>query len=185
MHKIWFKSKIIAVIALCLASLSTQAGVIDFSVFPSDGEISGAPGSTVGWGYSITNNSSNYVVTTAINADLFQYGVPLSIFDFPVINPGSTVTKAFSVDISGLFQFLVSNDSPIDFINSGLFILSSEFYTNDPLENGSFISSANDVVAFYSIKTVENTSSVPEPASLILLLAGLSILGVRNIRSRF
>lgn len=178
--------KSFGIIIVCVSVMASvaHAALVDFSVFPNNGDVSGEPGTTVGWGYSITNNSSNYLVTTSINADLFQYGMPLAIFDFPVIAPGSTVMETFSVDTSGLFQLLWDIDAPLGFVNAGLFYLSSYFYTNDPLLGGTFISSADDVVSAYSATTREATASVPEPTTLSLLLAALLALGVHSFRSK-
>lgn len=174
----------IFVVCMSVIASASHAALIEFSVFPNSGDVAGAPGTTVGWGYSITNNSSSYLVTTAINADLFQHGMPLAIFDFPVIAPGDTILEAFAVDTSGLFQLLWDIDAPLGFVNSGLFFLSSDFYTNDPLLGGVFISSAEEVVAAYSAIAQEAAAPVPEPSTWSLLLITLLALGIHSFRVR-
>lgn len=123
MKNILKKSFGVVVVCASVMASTAHADTLVFNVSPSNGDISGAPGTTIGWGYSITNNSSNYLVTTAINADVFQYSMPLAIFDFPVVAPGSTATEGFAIDSSGLFQLSLDVDIPLGFVNSGLFFL--------------------------------------------------------------
>ena len=49
-----------------------------FSVTPTNGAISGTAGSTIGWGYSITNSSStDWLVTSDLTASPFANGTPV------------------------------------------------------------------------------------------------------------
>src|ERR1700682_6143025 len=89
-------------VTMSFVMFAAQAGadVVDFSIIPVDGNISGAPGSTIAWGYSITNESStNWLVTTALDVDVFLKGVPTFLFDFPVLYAGTTVTVPYDASI--------------------------------------------------------------------------------------
>src|SRR5947209_3345811 len=66
------------------------ADVYDFALLPADGVISGDAGSTIGWGYSLTNRSSDkWLVTTGLSADPFIASQSKSLFDFPDLAPGT------------------------------------------------------------------------------------------------
>ena len=64
--------------------------------------IQGNPGDTIGWGYSITNTSADFLLPMNLDAGPFPTGMtPLNIFDFPVVAPNSTVTLDFSAIVTG------------------------------------------------------------------------------------
>src|ERR1039458_9152866 len=118
-----------------------------FGTIPADGKISGAPGSTVGWGYTITNQSSTlWLVTTAMNSGPFVSSSPDLLFDFPVIDPGATVTVAYDPSIgAGLYDLVWDTSAPPGFSNSGDFTLSADWWTGDPSGTGVFLANAPDV----------------------------------------
>lgn len=147
------------------------AGTLDFSVLPTTGHLPGAPGSTIGWGYSLTNESStDWLVTTALNTGPFLHAVPTLVFDFPVLNPGASVTVPFDFSVStGLFELTWDSSAPIGFSNSGNFVLSAEWWTGDPFLDGLFITTAPDTMQPYSATVVV----APEPQPWMLLASGI------------
>jgi hypothetical protein len=152
-----------------------------FDTTPVSGDITGAPGETVGWGYTISNlDDANWLVILNSNADVFENGTPdASIFDYPILAPGGTVTVPYVYDptgSTGLYEFTWNPDtSVIGFANSGSFILSAEFWNVDPLsELEPVIFQATDKSAPYSVTATSPVSSVPEPATLLLLSSGLA-----------
>lgn len=179
--------KILLGAALTLAAVSVaQADSFTFSTLPLNGALSGAPGATLGWGYSITNQSTtNWLVLTNLSADLFQYGNPGAfIFDFPIIAPLSTVTVAYnSLNGTGLFEFTWDANAPAGFTNSGAFLLSGEFWDGDPLAGGNFVGFAPDQSAAYSVSVAAGTTPVPEPSTLLLVTTGLVAAGLHRRKS--
>jgi hypothetical protein len=170
---------------LCLAS-PLCADSITFSLLPSDGNVSGPPGSLVGWGYSLKNDSSaDWFSSTNLNSDSFSNGTPTLLFDFPNVGPGATVTEAFDpVSSIGLFELQWDPSAPVGFVNSGNFVLSGQWWDGDPLNGGNFIANATDTLSPYSA-TVTGSSSVPEPSSFLLLASGIvAIIGWRSVRNR-
>jgi len=160
------------VLMLLVAGAAHADGVVSFSALPTD--ISGSPGSTVGWGYSITNNTGDWLETTLVNQGLFQHGSFSSLFDYPVIAPGATVTENFvftgtGTDI-GLAEFTWDANAPAGFVNSGLFVLSYELFSTDPIldPNAIDLGPGADISTPYSV-TVSSTA-IPEPGSLYLSL---------------
>ena len=103
-------------------------------LIPSDGNVSGLPGSLVGWGYSLMNNDpSNWFMSTDLNADSFLNGPPTLLFDFPILAPGGSVTEAFDpVNSMGLFELPWDPSAPDGFVNSGNFTLSGQWFDGDP-----------------------------------------------------
>ncbi len=166
-------------LAVLLAFLGSRAAFGDsfqFTVIPSNGTIAGAPGSTVGWGYSITNQSSaDWLVTTNLAADSFLHGTPNLLFDFPNIAPGQTVTEAFDANtLVGLYKLKWDANAPPGFANDGLFILSAQWWDGDPTNGGNYIADSPDATAPYSAVVASNT--IPEPKSSILFAFGMGTM---------
>jgi hypothetical protein len=167
-----------AVLAISVCPLPGFADTVSFSLIPADGNVSGPAGSTVGWGYSITNQSAtNWLLTSALSADSFTFGTPTLVFDFPVLAPGSTALEAFdSVSDAGLYGLTWDLAAPNDYTNYGSFTLSTQWWGGDPFNGGSFISDAPDSVQTYSATVTENTTTTPEPSTLSLTLPLLALI---------
>lgn len=175
-----FRTLILASFVVLGIGVAEAAPLYSFDLIPQQSVVVGAPGMTIGWGYSLVNNSSDYFVPTAINGDVFANGAPLSLFDFPVVAPNSTAFEAFVANSSGLFQLTWDDAAPLGFVNAGFFSLSADFYSGDPLAGGTFLRTADDSFAGYSA-TVGPTA-IPEPVTLATFVLGL--LGVAWLRSR-
>jgi hypothetical protein len=164
-------------LGVLLAARAARADSLTFTVLPPD--VSGPAGSTVGWGYSITNNSTtDYLDISGIDSDLFLAtdGTPdASIFNFPNVAPGQTVTQVYDpADGLGLFQFTWNAGLPAGTMETGVFTLYGAFCdTSDPtcVDDGS-VPQGTLATAAYSA-TVSAGMTVPEPASLLLLSMGL------------
>jgi hypothetical protein len=170
---------VLMIVALASSALAVspaaRADTYTFATLPVNGAISGAPGSTIGWGYSITNQSTaDWLVLTNLSSDVFQNGTPLSVFDFPILAPSTSVSLMFDpIAVAGLFQLTWDSTAPIGFVNSGTFIASADFWKGDPLNGGTFLMNAADQSASYSA-TVTGATPVPEPGTLLLLITGLA-----------
>lgn len=157
-----------------------------FTVLPASGAIAGAPGETIGWGYSLVNYSlTDWLVVGFPSTDAFVNATPdASVFDFPILAPNTTVTRAYDPAFNqGLFQITWNDDAPLGSVNEGLFTLSADFYDADLFDGGQFLYSADPQTAAYSATLV--AKQVPEPATLVLSGVGLALAGiVRQRRSR-
>jgi len=165
MKKSALSSILAAASLLLLGSGSAFADAISLTLIPATGDVSGRAGSTVGWGYNITNDTSNWLVTMSLSPDVFQNGTPDTIFDFPALAPSSSVTANFVADVSGLYQLTWDTTAPAGFVNSGTFVLSSDYYNGDPSVGGMDIGAAPDLRAAYSA----TVSSLAEPPAALLL----------------
>lgn len=171
--------------AVLLLPLSVCAGSFSFTLVPVSGDISGPPGSTIGWGYTLTNDTALWIQPMGVSADAFLNGTPNVLFDFPAVAPGSFVTLNFSLVATGacsfppcgLYSLTWDTTAPVGFVNSGSFIVSSDFYSGDPNNGGTDLGPAPDASAAYSA-TVTG-SGTPEPSSLTLMVSGLAGLGLR------
>lgn len=163
--------------AVCCSIAPLCADSVTFSLLPSDGNIFGPAGSLIGWGYSLTNDSTaDWFMATNLDAGSFANGTPTSLFDFPILGPGQTVTETFDpINGIGIYELAWDSSAPTGFINSGDFVLSGQWWGGDPLSGGSYIADAPDTSLAYSA-TVSGTSTVPEPSSFFVLACAMGIL---------
>jgi len=180
---------ILSVLALAVLFV-TAPGLCDdisLTLIPASGNVFGPPGSTVGWGYTVTNNTAEWIQTMNVSPDPFQNGTPNLIFDFPAVAPDTSVTLDFSLVATsscafppcGLYELTWDSTAPRGFVNSGTFTVSSDFFSAQPGTPGATdLGPAPDASAAYSA-TVTGTQVVPEPSSLLLLVSGLGVSVVR------
>ncbi|HLK66556.1 MAG TPA: hypothetical protein VKU19_24145 [Bryobacteraceae bacterium] len=168
----------ILVTGLLLLSTGPLSADAVFTLLPPDGNVFGAPGSLVGWGYSLTNTDpSDWFMSSDLNSDSFSNGTPTLIFDFPILAPGATVTEVFDpVNSIGLFELQWDPSAPAGFVNSGNFVLRGQLWDGDPLNGGSFIADAIDTAVAYSATVSSSTTSTPEPSCALLLSSGIALL---------
>jgi hypothetical protein len=167
-------ASILAAVLILLASGSAFADAISLTLIPANGEVWGPRGSTVGWGYTITNDTSNWLVTMALGANVFQNGTPDTSFDFPAVAPDTSVTVDFVANVSGLYQLTWDASAPLGFVNTGTFILSSDYFNGDPTMGGTDIGPAPDLTAAYRV------SDTPEPPGALLLSTGVLLIWGRK-----
>lgn len=185
-----FRKQWLLLATLLIAAPQAWADSWTFSLNPPGGAISGAPGSTVGWGYTVTNQSvTNWLVLSGLNADPFLHATPdASLFAFPIIAPGATFAVVYNpTTLEGLFQITWDATAPVGFTNIGVFVLTGQFWDADPLAGGNFVSLALDLTAGYSAAvSVPATTPVPEPATLLLTALGAAgvLLRRRTLKRR-
>ncbi|MGH9720501.1 MAG: hypothetical protein ACRD8O_09825 [Bryobacteraceae bacterium] len=159
---------------------------------PVGGSISGTAGSTIGWGFTITNLTDYAVVTSAD----FQPPTPLGTFtdfiaqfNFIVVGPppeSPVVSQVFDdVLKTGIGSFAINPGAlPGQFAN-GLIVLTYDLYSrspNDPNFNPSTdtISVGNLLNADASVTVAE----IPEPATWLFAAGGLTALLLSRFRRR-
>lgn len=163
-------------LAICLSALpSLAADVYTFSISPAE-TVSGPGGepTLTGWGYALQNQSStDWLVTTGLNAGTFLYATPQLLFDFPDLAPRAGVAVPYDpITPAGLYQILWNQDTPPGFVNSGTFTLSAQWWSGNPTNGGTLIGTAPSTSVPYSA----SLTPVPEPGTLGL--AALVLLGL-------
>jgi hypothetical protein len=168
-----------AAVLLLAAAPSWAAEIYTFSLIPANGKIAGAPGETIGWGYTIDNESeTQWLVTTGLSSGAFVYGVPDLLFDFPILAPGASVTVPFdAAGFTGLMALTWDTTAPRA-TETGKFLLSAEWWSGDPFDTGEFVSNAPDADASYSAQVV------PEPATNAMICLSLAALAAVRMRRR-
>jgi hypothetical protein len=166
--------KILFADSLLSAVQAMPAEIYDFRVLPEGGAIAGAPGSTIGWGYSIHNESTSlWLVTTGLDLGVFHHGTPNFLFDFPAVAPGDSVTVPFDqAGATGLAGLTWGSSAPPGFTNSGTFALTAQWSSGNPIGSGHFQFAAPDSDQPYS------ATVVPEPATVTLIALPLLWFGV-------
>jgi hypothetical protein len=136
-----------------------------FALIPADGDIVGAPNSTIGWGYTLQNqDTTDWLVVTTLNAAPFLFATPeASVFDFPILAPGADLSVPFDpIAMTGLYGLTWDQNVANGFVNNGLFVLTLDWWSDDPFAGGIFLQSAPDATASYS------ATAVPEPSTAAL-----------------
>ena len=188
--------KIIALLILLCSLLvtgasSAQARRTDdfiFELLPADGTISGQQGEAVGWGYKVTNLSTEKWLLggSIISISPFLHSQTTSLFGYPIVAPSTTVEVPYN-GVQGIVKVEWDADAPIGFTNSGIFEFEGNWYDGDPYDSinpGNFIESAGIREKPYAV-TVVKVGAVPEPSFSVLLIAGgLSGFGLLALRRR-
>ncbi|HKW99166.1 MAG TPA: PEP-CTERM sorting domain-containing protein [Bryobacteraceae bacterium] len=177
-------------LGLLLITSPSRADSLTFKVIPPD--VSGPAGTTVGWGFSITNaiTSADFLDISGIDSNLFSSanGTPdASIFPFPNLAPGDTATQLYDpVGQLGLFQFKWNSGLSVGTTESGQFRLLGAFC--DPAvdqfcaEDNTVASAVLASVGYSATVSPSGVAAVPEPSSVGLLLAGIGSLLVLRKR---
>lgn len=168
------------VIAFVLCLTIPAKGAATFDLLPPSGHIVGSPSLTIGWGYTLSNMStSEWLVPTGLNSSGFQYGHPISLFDFPVLGPGSFVLTPYFEGISGLMEIRLNDDVPPDVVDEGFFTVQAEWWSDDPAAGGIFVRVAEDLLTPYSV----GVQAVPEPSTAgPTVIGGLGIILTMKLR---
>lgn len=167
-----------------LFAATSYADTFTFSTIPPSGNIAGEAGSTLGWGYSVTNDSlTQWLVFNSVSVDgQFFNGTPnAGVFDYPFVAPNTTITTAYD-GTNGLYEFTWDAGAPAGSFNSGNFVLSAEWWSGNPFDEvapGEFLDSIPDFSVPYSVSVPAscNCTPVPETSSFQTLACGIAGIG--------
>ena len=171
----------LAVFGCLIASMgiSRPAAAASITFTTSSATVSGSNGSTVGFGYTIVNNTADFYQPTSLNAGSFSIGTPNSIFDYPEVAPNTTVTESFTTVTGascptpdcGLFEIKLTGMAGQS--NSGVFDISGELFA-DQAETMD-LGAAPELSQSYGV-TVTSSTVTPEPSYFLVfcsILTGL------------
>ena len=194
------KKRMLVIGLFLLAGCASMAfgDTVTLTLIPANGMISGRPGQTVGWGFTLTNDTDYLLVTAAdFCSDVNCFNHPsdgsftdfIAQFNFIVVGPPpekSTVSQPFNASLlTGVGSFLVSPSATPGELIAGLIVLTYDLYSvspNDPNFNPNIdtISTGNLISTDAEVKV----STIPEPGTLLLLLSGLGLSWLARLRRR-
>lgn len=170
---------VMAILALLHVSQAGAATV--FELDPASGALSGAPGATVGWGFSLTNDAGFLVVTGAT----FESGTTLGTFtDFisapgnffvvgPVPEPDKVVQPFNAANQTGLGSFHIDPTATVNTTISGQLVLTYDLFARSP-NDPNFNPDTDTQSLGNRLSQQASISIVPLPASIWLMLWGLT-----------
>jgi hypothetical protein len=200
MHKKFF----LILFAACLISIPAARAEAVLTLDPADGAIGGPAGSTVGWGFTFSNDTGYALITGS------QFCAPTS-----TMLPDGCVAVALNIgtylDFAGALPNVIGPSPEIPFVSqtfdnslqtgigsfsldpsatgtvSGLLVLSYDLYSDDPNDPNRSLNdeiSADNAVAAPASVTVGPVTETPEPEYLPLLGAGslAAVLYRRRLR---
>jgi hypothetical protein len=180
-----------------LFGLSTMASASPIIVLnPADGSVSGAPGSIVGWGFTVFGDSADWVSVT--NVSLLNETNPLGTFneymgvyggptDF-AIAPGTNWNMTFSPGPfptvgTGVGEYDISPAAVPGSQDMGEFVIDYDIFDGDPLLGGNQINTvplmmltANGNLPAFTINIVPEPSAALEFAAGLISLAAFGVL---------
>lgn len=167
--------------------------------------ISGAPGSTIGWGVDISSDTY-WLIVTSVQSTFAQFPGGLSssattpvedyltgYFSTNTVSPGNPLNMPFVPSTAGL-GFSIRPDAVVGTTEFGEIVLNYILFDGDPNGNGSpnqvdeqgSLSSSDIVVRLgANVTAVEAKSEVPEPGTTLLLGFGLAqVAAIGYLRRR-
>jgi hypothetical protein len=175
-------SLMLAALLLCSAAVAADP----LTITPTSAAISGFAGSTIGWGFTLTNNDNTntyYVVpfgsdfcpgaiSSPCDTGIGAYTDIISGSVFEVA-PGDTVTQNFDNSIPTGWGSITLDSNLAPQTVTGTLVLYYGVYVGD-FTNGNQVGGTDEFDFAGASVTVE--SPIPEPASLLLLASGLGAL---------
>lgn len=180
--------KQLSLILLWAASL-TAAPVLTLT---PGGALTGAAGTTVGWGFTLTPDDAEWITVTGSfvlsesNGSLGVYGDLIGSQGGPVggllpPSPQPDWVQDFDLGLfTGLGYYAIDPLAAAGAVNSGTIRVLYERFSDDPTQCGDcFVASGEWDVEF--TVTVEDTS-VPEPGTWMLIATGAGAVLIRRMR---
>jgi PEP-CTERM motif len=195
--------RILQVLLLSLVVASVCTATATLTLNPVNGAVTGAPGQSVGWGFTISDDTFWLVVTgtdfcSSFNTsphDVFPCTNPVpggtytdfTQFNFVVSAPNSpdTSQQNFSYnppcanpgDCTGTGAFTIDSSTPFG-TYSGVIVVDYDLYSGDPSGGGTLIQQDNFITANASVTVA------PEPGTWLLMGSALAGLGLARFRKR-
>jgi hypothetical protein len=188
----------ITAVALTVTVRTAYATAV-IALDPADGVVSGAPGVTVGWGFTITNGNywvaiDSVVIENETSPVSGPSGGFTSYMDLlggstdGVTAPDQTWTLSFTPGSpgTGVGQYVIDPGTPPGAVDSGDFLIYYDEFSDDPNTCGSCyldtlqMFDANGNAPAFTIDVVGSSTTTPEPAAGLFVAIGCAaIIGIR------
>ena len=167
------------------------------TIVPPDGGLSGAPGSVVGWGFTLTNDAGFLVVTNSFfqadpaSPNLIGQYTDIVSSSFVVVGPGSLAQPSLSQPFdngagTGLGGFIIYPFAVVGNSTAGNIVVNYDLFSVSP-NDPNFDPELHTVSTGQALLTrakVTVVSDVPEPSFQLPVGIVLCISGLRFWRSR-
>jgi len=190
--------KLLTTLALFLAIAgSAFADNVSLDLQPATGSLTGTPASVVGWGFSLTNTTNDFlVVANSLFCESTQTPVSstcsprLGVYsdiiagNATVVDPGGRVTQAFSPDgSSGLGSFSIWSSATTGQTDTGSIFIIYDLFDADPFSQpAKQIGGDQTVSSAVAVNVGVPAATAPEPA--LPLIGGLAALSILTLGRR-
>jgi PEP-CTERM motif len=178
-----------------LATVGSASNVTTLTLNPTDGALQGQPGQSVGWGFTIQDDTFWVTVVKTAFCSTFSGGLPcdpvsngtymdFTPFNFVDSQPSSmggpdTSQQTFdALSNLGTGSFTIAASTPIGAFMSGTIVIDYNLYDGDPTNGGVPQGGENFMTKMGSVLVVP----IPEPGTLLLM--GTALAGVWLLRRR-
>lgn len=179
--------------AFAACAVSAPVPVPTLTLLPSSGNLAGNPGAVVGWGFTLTYSApSDWVVLTGsqftgspVYGTYVDY-LSLGNAPFYVAGPApesATVQQAWSGSPLGLGEFDINSTAATGVSITGNIVVHYSIFSQDP-NSPTFNPDTSTVVADATLTEAARVNVSPEPASLLMMSAGLMPLAWAGWRRR-
>jgi hypothetical protein len=172
--KCFAKRSVLTLMAAVAFAVGAYADDLSFTLIPASGSVAGAPGQAVGWGFTLTDTGSDYVILDSSSLTINPvYGNYVDYIDnqFYVAGPdeGATINSPWNQSAqTGTGEFDLY---PTDNINSltGTITVLYDLYSGDPNPFSQYYDPDAVWLGAGTFSDPIQVDITPEPASWILL----------------
>lgn len=173
-------------LGVCLTAGASAAPIL--TLLPADGIIPGPQGTTVGWGFNLVSDQTNWTLITAVQMNVAVIGTFEDYLSAWVgtnafaLAPGTgPLVQAFAAGIpgttaTGLAAVTIAANAPVGPF-SGSIGISYELYDDDPFTGGSLVATGLEFTPAFTIDVTDAVAVVPEPQAALLVAAALGLGG--------
>jgi PEP-CTERM motif len=158
---------------------NVRAAEITLASDPASGIIAGMPGQTVGWGFTITNTSSDFLIVSGTDflppSPLGSFEDYISQYQFVLVGPGMTpVSQTFDAGLqTGVGSFTISPTATNGDVISSVVTIYYDLYSVSPFDPN-FDPDADAVSFGNTLAFNAEVDVVPEPATWFPVGAALA-----------
>ena len=179
---------------LALTPVMTAQGALTLTLAPGTGSITGSPGQTVGWGFTISSDPASWLVITSVQGDGGTVGTFADVLsNFVLANsyalaPGAanwtqSSTPGIAASAGAIGQIAINAGAAVGSFVAGTMLVTYDLYDADPFVNPNAVGTSGFFEAAYRLDVVAPTNAeVPEPGSAGLVVLGVGGLGMVHAR---
>ncbi len=189
----WHRNILAAAFLVASAGSVPAAPILTLTPSP---DLSGGPGSIVGWGFTIVNDTPDYlefsssqfclnpvILTPALSCTSALTGVfnDIIVGNDPIIGPHSTLSEDFDAIgfTSGIGYFELGQSAAYPSSDTGQIVLIYDGYDQDPNTGP-----ATQILFSVPLAADASVSVTPEPATAVLVATMLAMLAMTNVLAR-